>query len=1098
MALLAIIMILPFSLSAQTIIMPVTGSGDTTMSYAEVFDNGGPSQPYSPQCNSTYTFHTVNSSGRYIINVESFLTHPAGNASLQIFNGTTTSGQSICNFPQNINGEYYSNGNTVTIRFVSDDDDPTAGYKVTLCEYDNDVAYNIQTGYLDSNTYFIKWEGGSQSTIWTLQYAVVDYAVDIYSFFDTATNFTTTQVDTNYFVVYNIPVGQHVVYCIFTPQGDAPCTRIALGQGAPFVIQEECPCIKPDSVFVENLEDSLHITWSYSGTVSNWHIWYPTLYIDTVVDGNVFEFTIPYNYPCFLDLLMINGGCDRSCNLEYVYLPVGGCHLSVGSIRRISTTGSSITLEWNMVQDSGALLLFYYRPHDNPYGTYILYDTLPGNCSGITVLGLSPVTSYDFLITVLCPDGQLSCINTQATYSTTLDNCIDFVNLYDHENIHLTWGIYSDPMRNTIGGNGRHVPIIDTSLRDANTGSALRCVPSGELASFRLGDDNIGAQAETVTFDYEVDSLDKDMLVLKYAVVLQNSSHNSQNQPHFTMEILDSQGQIVDTNCCYADFYAAGDLGWNSVSGSNVIWKDWTTVGIDIARYHGQRIKIRFTTKDCSDGGHFGYAYFSISCDSKRIALVNLCETLDSVRLRVPEGFEYSWTHGDDPTVISTENEIFVPADSSVYHCHASFVGKPDCSFDVHSYAVLPKPRADLKVKFDTCNNKAILLSTCHVDIDSTLLPYVRQTIDSVWWQIAGETIIGDTAVMQISGNGSYPVRLFCRLSESQCSDSMDAEVVIDFFHASTIVGDTLACNGDTLTLWGHVTPYNEVAVAWDNGLRDTLRTVVLSSDTLLTFYVNYLLCYDTLYHHISVKPLYSDTVVASFCMGECDTLGFQETQTGLYTHTARSVDGCDSMMTIDLTIFPTYYDTVRYVSCDEPYQDGEFAEDSTGFYTHTYRTAEGCDSIFSLDFVRKPVFIDTARDEIYFGEYYEDHGFYEGMTGFYEMTYNDIDGCDSIWRLDLYVVNLRFPNVVTPNGDGYNDCLAIVGLLDATMFDYNCLWVFDRWGRRIYKKENINKESDFWFPDKTHTPDGTYFYRFHASGSKKEVNYKGVVEVIR
>jgi hypothetical protein len=35
---------------------------------------------------------------------------------------------------------------------------------------------------------------------------------------------------------------------------------------------------------------------------------------------------------------------------------------------------------------------------------------------------------------------------------------------------------------------------------------------------------------------------------------------------------------------------------------STIIWKDWTTVGVDIAPYHGEDIKIRLTTYDCKDG----------------------------------------------------------------------------------------------------------------------------------------------------------------------------------------------------------------------------------------------------------------------------------------------------------------------------------------------------------------------------------------------------------------------------------------------------------------------------------------------------------------
>lgn len=1082
---------------AQTVVMPTVGHGDTTMSYAIVYDDGGASGPYSEQCNASYTFHTVSPNGRYIIDVESFLIHPQGNAMLQIFNNASANGSLVCTYPSGSGGRYISTTSNVTISFSSDDDMPTDGFKVVLCEFTNVVATNVATGFLDSNTIYIQWGGGSASTVWTLQYAIVADAVDENVFFDDTANFYEVQLHDTYFTIPDVPVGMHVVFRILTPQGDAPCALNTTGQGAPYQEHEECPCVKPASVTVDSIGDSLLISWSYPESVSNWHLWYPMQNLDTVLPGSVMQFTIPYDFPCFGDFLWINGDCNRACNQETVYLPTGGCHLSVGSLRRKSNDGHSITLQWNALEDSAARLLLSYRRADQY--DYIFIDTLMPWTSEYTVNGLQPVTAYSFQIQIICSDGSFSCTPSSVTIQTTLDNCIDYVNFNDTENVHRTWGVYSDPMRNSMGAAGRHTPIVDTTLTDVRTGGALRCVPRGELASIRLGDDNIGAQAETITFDYQVDSLDKDMLVLKYAVVLQNANHNSVNQPHFTLEILDQNGQVVDTSCCYADFYAAGDLGWNSVAGTNIIWKDWTTVGIDIARYHNQRIKIRFTTKDCSDGGHFGYAYFTIGCDSKRIALVNLCETIDSVRLRVPLGFEYRWTHGDDTTLISTNNEILVPADSTVYHCHASFVGRPECSFDVQSLAVLPRPRADFQLHFDTCNNRAVLISHCRVDIDSSLLPFVRQTIDSIRWEVDGQTFYGDTARITFHGNGDYPVRLFCRLSDSHCMDSLDTQVSVDFWHSGVILGDTVACVGDSITLNGIVRPYNEVAVAWENGLRDTVRDVVVASDTLFTLFVSYLNCYDTLTHHIAVKPHYDDTVAASFCRGDCDTLGFNEVESGLYTHRFGSVFGCDSLITLSLTIFPTYGDTVVAVSCNEPYSDVEFSVDTSGFYVHAYQTVHGCDSIHALSFFRHLPFVDTVADEIYFGDVFDDFGFVEQTAGFYTHAYTDRYGCDSTWNLDLRVVHLRFPNVVTPNGDGYNDILEIVGLLDATMFDYNCILIYDRWGRRIYKKENISQSSDFWNPNSgADIPDGTYFYRFVARGKKRDVEYKGVVEVIR
>ena len=1080
--------------NGQTVIMPAVGHGDTTMSYAEVYDDGGATGPYSPTCNATYTFHTTTPSGRYRIEVTSYLTHPRGNATLSVYNGNNATGNPIFSFPPQGGNVYHSSGNSVTIKFLADDDYPTDGFEVILCEYNNAVPENIETGWLDSNTHYVSWNGGDGSTIWIVEYAVVFGAINYDDFFSDTNNFTRIFLNTGYLEVGNIPVGGHLVYRIYTIS-TTECQRMTQGETSDWQPEWVCPCAQAENLAYTELQDSVRITWTSASMPENWHLWCYDLSIDTTLPGDMMEITIPYNNPCFGATINLTAQCTVLCNMAFLSLPMGGCHQSV-PINRLSVTGSTITVRWTESQDTAARYILYMRRDGLPPENDVLIDTFPYGVTSCVVDSLMPHSAYRFTMWVICGDGRLACSSSSAIISTTIDNCIDYIDIYGNSNVHFAYGTYQNSSVYSYYMNGRHTPIIDSSLHDQNTGGALRCVPPGEETSFRLGDDDIGAQGETVTYDYLVDSLDKDMIVLRYAIVMQNPNHTSENQPHFTMEILDGMGQIIDTHCCYADFYAAGDLGWNSVAGSNVIWKDWTTVGINIAPYHGQLIKIRFTTKDCADGGHFGYAYYTIHCDTKRIALVNLCENIDSVRLRAPEGFEYKWTHGSDTTVLSTENEIVVPADTTEYHCLASFIGKPDCSFTVNSSAVLPIARARFRHVIDTCRQKLTIYNESYVDIDSVYRQYVRQTIDSVYWVVDGVVYYDDSVVFDITDNKRYDVGLYCKLSDSHCQDSMVTGIDVDIFHSVDIVGDTEFCEGDTVELHAHVRPYQMSDFSWNDGSTDTVLVMIATGDSQLSVVSNYFSCVDTAYHSIKVYSLYDDTVVYGMCPGVFDSLGFYESHTGVYIQNLHSVHGCDSTMTLDLTVYPSYSDTLWAVTCDEHFSGGGFDVDSSGFYVNNFTTVMGCDSVRNLVFLRREVFGDTIRQEILQGDVYVGHGFREEEEGFYEMNYVDINGCDSIYWLDLTVVSLGFPNAVTPNGDGVNDFLGIAGLLESHIFEYSLLMVFDRWGRRVYKAENIHDYSDFWHPD-SDIPDGTYIYRFIAKTATRVVEYKGVVEVI-
>lgn len=105
-------------------------------------------------------------------------------------------------------------------------------------------------------------------------------------------------------------------------------------------------------------------------------------------------------------------------------------------------------------------------------------------------------------------------------------------------------------------------------------------------------------------------------------------------------------------------------------------------------------------------------------------------------------------------------------------------------------------------------------------------------------------------------------------------------------------------------------------------------------------------------------------------------------------------------------------------------------------------------------------------------------------------------DTADS--RLVLVNDFLQFPNVITANGDGINDVFAIKNLVDGLGYPTNELSIFDRWGKRVYHKENITSEEDFWDPGAENIPAGTYFYRFVGKGYLGNIQRNGVIEVLR
>lgn len=87
------------------------------------------------------------------------------------------------------------------------------------------------------------------------------------------------------------------------------------------------------------------------------------------------------------------------------------------------------------------------------------------------------------------------------------------------------------------------------------------------------------------------------------------------------------------------------------------------------------------------------------------------------------------------------------------------------------------------------------------------------------------------------------------------------------------------------------------------------------------------------------------------------------------------------------------------------------------------------------------------------------------------------------------YQIKIQIPNVLTPNGDGINDCFVIKNIEN---YSNNKLIIFNRNGNKIYEKDNYNNE---YCPQKL--LEGTYFYRLKVNNKGFEKTFSGVITII-
>ena len=156
----------------------------------------------------------------------------------------------------------------------------------------------------------------------------------------------------------------------------------------------------------------------------------------------------------------------------------------------------------------------------------------------------------------------------------------------------------------------------------------------------------------------------------------------------------------------------------------------------------------------------------------------------------------------------------------------------------------------------------------------------------------------------------------------------------------------------------------------------------------------------------LTVNPVASTTLSAAICEGSSYTEnGFNVSEAGTYTQTLQTVNGCDSVVTLNLTVNPVANTNLAVAICDgTTYTENGFNASEAGSYTQNLQTIDGCDSVVTLTLTVNPVESTTLSAAICEGATYTENGFNVSEAGSYTQTLQTINGCDSIVTLTLSV----------------------------------------------------------------------------------------------
>lgn len=222
-----------------------------------------------------------------------------------------------------------------------------------------------------------------------------------------------------------------------------------------------------------------------------------------------------------------------------------------------------------------------------------------------------------------------------------------------------------------------------------------------DATSWDLGSNNRnpGGFVRSVTYTVNVPAGPSSApytMTYAYALILENGTHNSNQQPVFTATIKGPSGVItcaspsyylptlndavggnnqtptgatLDSAAAMANGFSLSSTLFLSHTGqnnNNGVWlqdvwtKPWTEVTFDLSAYRGQEVTLTFETSNCTPGAHFAYAYIALrnDCGGLEISGYRDACTNTATTYSIPAlaNSTYTWTFPPGWTIVSGAN----------------------------------------------------------------------------------------------------------------------------------------------------------------------------------------------------------------------------------------------------------------------------------------------------------------------------------------------------------------------------------------------------------------------------------------------------------
>ena len=315
-----------------------------------------------------------------------------------------------------------------------------------------------------------------------------------------------------------------------------------------------------------------------------------------------------------------------------------------------------------------------------------------------------------------------------------------------------------------------------------------------------------------------------------------------------------------------------------------------------------------------------------------------------------------------------------------------------------------------------------------------------------------------DTTLSSVQYNGQpIVINRNTTLKAIAYADAYESEIATFYYTVLLSPVDTTICANESV-LW------NGVEYASTGVYIDTLNIGIATLNLVV----------------LPEVPITED--YATICYGETYTWnGETYTESGEYVYTTTAANGCDSIVTLHLTINETQYAEESITACDSYAWNGE-TYTASGDYVYTTTAANGCDSIVTLHLTINQT--QYAEETVTACDSYEWNGQTYATTGAYTYTTTATNGCDSIVTLHLTINQTQYAEEAVVacdsyawNGETYTASGEYTYTTTATNGCDSIVTLHLTINKTQYAEEAVTACDSYTWNGETYTESGNYVY---------------------